>query len=507
MVKPLPAEELGNSPKKIYGWLAARGITSDTADKFGLLEDTKYFRDGLRQAIGFPYKQGDQTYAIKWRSIEDKSFTQTGSAQTFWLIDYVTKGEPLYIVEGEADALACHQAGIKAVSIPNGAPAQIVEGRIDPREDRKFQYIWQAKDIIDVAPRIVLAVDNDAPGKALAGEIARRVGRARCWQVEWPGGCKDANDVLRTLGADALKEALENATPWPVKGLYEAASFSDQVLSLYDKGMPSGESTGFPEVDDIYTVAPGMLTIATGSPGSGKSAFIDNIMVNIARSKDWKFAMCSFENPPSTHVAKLAAIYAQRPFFDGPTPRMSRTEAERAMAWVNEHFVFLHQADGSLSSMDGIIDLAKAAVMRYGVRGLVIDPINYVGRNPDQSETDWVSDMLTQLKLFATSSDAHVWLVAHPTKMQRKQDGSYPVPTGYDIAGSAHYFNKADMGISVHREDRTSNKSALHVWKSRFSWMGKVGQTDLTYEVSTGSFLAPYRGTPGAPLAPKYSCF
>lgn len=501
MVNPLPAEQLGNSPARIYGWLANRGITSETADKIGLLEDTKVFSSGRKQAVGFPYKQNGQTYAIKWRSIEDKSFTQTGAAQTLWLIDYVEKGEPLYIVEGEADALACHQVGIKAVSIPNGAPAQIVEGKIDPREDRKFQYIWQAKEIIDAAPRVVLAVDADPPGKALAEEIARRVGRAKCWQVQWPKDCKDANDVLRKHGGDALKEALENASPWPVKGLYEATHFRDRVEALYDRGLPTGQSTGFPEVDEVYTVAPGMLSIVTGSPGAGKSAFLDNIMVNIAKAKGWKFAMCSFENPPEIHLANLAAIYMRQPFFDGPTPRMSREDMVRAMAWAREHFVFLHQADGSLSSLEGIMDLAKAAVMRYGIRGLCIDPVNYIGRNSDQSETDWVSDMLTQLKVFAAGSDAHVWLCAHPTKMQRKQDGSYPVPTGYDISGSAHYFNKADMGISMHREDRTSNKSALHVWKSRFFWMGKVGQAEMTYDRATGCF-----NQPGAALTPRYSC-
>jgi twinkle protein len=34
--------------------------------------------------------------------------------------------------------------------------------------------------------RIVIATDNDAPGDALAEELARRLGRERCWRARWP---------------------------------------------------------------------------------------------------------------------------------------------------------------------------------------------------------------------------------------------------------------------------------------------------------------------------------
>lgn len=498
----LPQEQLGGQLDKSLFWLAKRGITSTMAEKFGLLEESKYMGDRQQMAVGFPYKSGADTYAVKWRSIEEKRFTQTGSANTLWLIDYVDKGEPLVICEGEADALALWMAGIKAVSIPNGAPATVVNGRVDPKEDRKFSYVYAAKEIIEAAPKIILAVDNDGPGQALEEEIARRVGKAKCWKVQWPNGCKDAGDVLRVHGATALAECIEKASPLPVKGLYSVDTFTDRVNSLYDQGLPSGESTGYPEVDDLYTVSPGQLTVVTGSPGSGKSAFIDNAMVNIAKAKGWRFAVCSFENQPEIHIAKLAAIYAGVPFFDGPTPRMTRPERDKAVAWVRDHFVFLHQSDGSLGTLGGIMDLARVAVMRYGIRGIVLDPINYVARDPNQSETDWVSDALTQMKVFAMGADVHFWLVAHPFKMQPKPDGSYPVPTGYSISGSAHYFNKADMGITIHRPDKTGNLSEFHTWKSRHSWTGKVGSCELRFDAATGSFLGPYSPQP----KPIYSC-
>ena len=87
--------------------------------------------------------------------------------------------------------------------------------------------------------------------------------------------------------------------------------------------------------------------------------------------------------------------------------------------------VFLYQADGSLSSLDSIITRMKIAVMRHGVRGIIIDPYNYIARDQDTSETDWISEMLTKLRVFAQAHSIHIWFVAHPTKMMRKMTAQY----------------------------------------------------------------------------------
>ena len=57
---------------------------------------------------------------------------------------------------------------------------------------------------------------------------------------------------------------------------------------------------------------------------------------------------------------------------------MTEDELSEAVDFINEHFVFLESKDGGLSTIDSIIDRAKQAVMRMGVRGLIIDPYNYI---------------------------------------------------------------------------------------------------------------------------------
>ena len=209
-------------------------------------------------------------------------------------------------------------------------------------------------------------------------------------------------------------------------------------------------------------------------------------MINLASSEGWTFAVCSFENEPRYHLPKLLSKHLSKPFFKGPSPRATREEVERGLEWVNDHFFFLHQKDGSLTEIDDIISRIKIAVLRYGVRGVIIDPYNFISKSTkDMSETDWVSEMLTKLKLLATQLEIHIWFVAHPTKMQRGQDGKIMVPGGYDISGSANWFNKTDNGITVHRTKESPTIAEIHVWKIRFAWLGKMGNTKLSYNTVT----------------------
>jgi twinkle protein len=168
---------------------------------------------------------------------------------------------------------------------------------------------------------------------------------------------------------------------------------------------------------------------------------------------------------------------------------MNKEEANAAFDHINGHFSFVHQDDGSLADLDGILDRLRIAILRFGIRGAVIDPYNFISRdNRDKSETEWISDMLTKVKAFAMGHGIHIWFVAHPTKMQRGADGRIPPPGGFDISGSAAWFAKADCGLTVHREKDAPTIAQIHVWKCRFSWVGKQGQTNLLYNVGTTQY-------------------
>jgi twinkle protein len=56
------------------------------------------------------------------------------------------------------------------------------------------------------------------------------------------------------------------------------------------------------------------------------------------------------------------------------------------------------------------------------------------------TETEFISQVLKRIRVFARQRGVHVWVVIHPAKLYRNdKSGKYPVPTLYDCAGSAHW--------------------------------------------------------------------
>ena len=497
-VTPVTAEIVHEShnDKFFNEFMTHRGIDISVADRYAI-SGKRYFNGGGESpAIGFVYGGRDDPSAVKWRATSAKAYTQDGAARTFYgLEELPEKFDALVICEGELDVLSlqtafmsCGTSNIGVVSVPNGAPIKIRENsRIDSSEDGKFRYVWESKDLLENAEKIILCCDDDAPGVALAEELARRIGRAKCWHVdEWPSGCKDANDVLLTKGAEALNDLIANSVPVPLVGVYQADDYRQEVSNLYKQGVGSGVSTGIDSVDELFTILPGQMSIVTGQPSSGKSSFLDWLCLGLAQRENWRFAIASFENPVPLHIAKMSEIYTQRPFFKSDRPRMTQEELDEAHDFINEHFVFLESRDGQLATIGSVIERCRAAVMRLGVRGLVIDPYNYLATSTDSSEHSSISGMLATVSSFAKSCDLHVWFVAHPQKMYPNQDGKIAVPKGHSISGSASWFSRADLGVTINRGD--DDEVEVHCWKSRLKWIGKQGMTVIKYDVATGTY-------------------
>jgi hypothetical protein len=173
---------------------------------------------------------------------------------------------------------------------------------------------------------------------------------------------------------------------------------------------------------------------------------------------------------------------------------MSKEELGEAVSFINEHFVFLDSQDGEMPSVSEIINRAKQAVQRLGVRGLVIDPYNGM-RMEAENEHQAITKMLSRMTAFAKAYGLAIFFIAHPSKLQRKMDGTYPVPKGMDISGSMAWFSKPDVGFTVHRTD---NGAEIHCWKARFKWLGEQGEARLDYDVPTGRFMEPIRQAPSS---------
>ena len=480
-----PLDELSDGVKT---WFEKRGIGEGVRCLAGVESGDAYVSGEKQRAIAFVHRDRDgKTINVKFRTV-DKQFSQIKDGHRLpylWnLVD--TDADTLIITEGEVDALTCMEAGYtNVISVPDGA------------SDKKIPWIDELNGDLAGFKRIMLLTDGDAVGVVMRNELARRLGRHRCWRVEWPDGCKDPNDVLVQHGKEKLQELVKGAEPWPLKALHETRAYADDAFALLNGQVKKGISTGIEAMDWNYRVRPGELNIISGAPGVGKSEFMDQICLNLAKNEDWRFAVCSFENPVDEHINKLAAKFIGKPAWDSSNGnKMNEEEWTQAVSFISDHYYWI-RSDDEAPTVDWCLENATACVQRYpNVRGLILDPYNeFEHKRPSGwTETEYVSKMLATLKRWAAANECAIFLVAHPAKLRRNQDGTFPVPEPYDIAGSANFYNKADNILIVERDfTEGSDDIRVHVKKIRFKQSGKVGCVELKYDYRDGTYRSPVR--------------
>ncbi len=487
--KPDYIKQSSGLPDKVLDWFGKRGIGEVVLRRNMVGSGKVYFPqvEEERGCVMFPYRRRGEVVNVKYRT-HDKLFRMEGGCERI-LYGLDDIGDRLIWVEGEIDKLSVEMAGIQScVSVPDGAPAP------DSKTyESKFDFL-DAAELSRVSTHVI-AVDNDAPGVRLCDELVRRLGPEKCRIVDWPDGCKDANDVLVQLGVDALLSCINEARELPIIGAHGVMDYASEVERLYVEGIPRGVSTGWPSIDEHYNVRAGDVTVVTGAPNSGKSEWLDALMVNLAAHHGWRFGVFSPEQgSPAEHIAKLCEKRTGKPFNNGPTQRMTPTERDQALTWANEHFTWLSPESPTLPSL---LSIGRQLVLRRGVRGIVIDPWNEVehSRPKEQTETEYIGLCLAQLRQFARLHKVHAWIVAHPQKLQKDpKTGQYPVAGPYEISGSANWHNKPDVVVSVWRErrpDHITSSVDVHIQKVRSKYVGRLGVATLNWDRVTGRYFDP----------------
>lgn len=462
--------------EKHKNWLSNRSIDPVLAEKFGL--DTVE-RDGAKW-LSVPYFERGKVINHKYRLTSKKDHRMdTGAPLCLWNHDVLLEpsvqdgSQPVVITEGEWDALTVIQSGHPhCLSVPNGA-------------GNNLEYLDRSKDLLARVGQFILAVDNDEPGLALREELARRLGPARCRFIDYPEGCKDMNEVLCLfMDMGAVSKLISTAKPFPVQGLYRLSDIpAPPPIESY--------SFGIPGLSEHIAIVPGTLTVFTGYASHGKTSLSMAIMANLMKS-GMAIAVGSFETMPKPIMQNRlrAAIIG---CAESSLHHQDLTEADRI---IGEKLSVIYQqtADDDAWDIDQILDLAAGAVLRDGIRLLFLDPWNEIEhkRASNETETDYTSRALRSIKRFARDYGVAVWIVAHPSKPDANaKSGS---PGLYAIAGSAHWANKPDYGLSCHRPKPDTNLVDVHVMKVRMGLPGKRGTLTLAYDWRTSSYFVPETG-------------
>jgi twinkle protein len=477
-VRPETPEQFNDVSTNVETWFGTRGISKQTLRDLQVSEGSEFMPQTGKQenTIQFNYFMGDQLINVKYRDGRKNFKLFKGAEKVFYNINSIVGYDTCVIVEGEMDVLALHEAGIpNAISVPNGATLN----------NNNLDYLDNCIDYFDDKTRIILAVDADEPGQMLQRELVRRLGAEVCYIIDFNGN-KDANDYLLEHGADALKNAIHTARPVPLENVSTLKDVEDELRDFVKNGFKPGYQIGLKNFDKIFSTYTGQFITVTGIPSSGKSDFVDQMVVGYNNNYGWKTAYASPENQPVyLHAHKLMRKHWQ----DMPNVGdIGNDKWQQVTNHVNDNYFFI---DMDKYSLEAVLRKGAELVKRKGIKCLVLDPFNKI-RDVDAKSDDvnrYTMDYLAKIEAFCKKYDVLTFIVAHPTKMYKTQDGKIEEPTMYNIKGGGEWYDASYHGLLVHR-DYEAKTTKVKVLKVKFQNLGENGaESHFTWEPRSGSFV------------------
>jgi twinkle protein len=476
-IKPAPIviEQPGT---QVEDWFKTRGISKQTLDDLKVTEGPEWMPQTQKteNVIKFNYFMGGELTNVKYRDGRKNFKLYKGAEKVFYNIDSIVGFEYCIIVEGEMDVLALHEAGItNAISVPNGATLNT----------NNLDYLDSCIDYFDDKDKIILACDSDEAGQALQTELIRRLGSETCHIATFED-CKDANEYLLKYGKEKLSERISKAKPVPLENVTTFRDVEDEVTDFVKNGFKPGFQIGLQNFDEIFSTYTGQFITVTGIPSSGKSDFVDQMVVGYNNNYGWKTAFASPENQPTyLHAHKLL-----RKTWQGmPTKEDIGGDRWNQIAdHCNSNYFHI---DMERYTLDSVLRKGAELVKRKGIKCLVIDPFNKVrdvGGSDDVNR--YTMEYLQKIEIFAKKYDVLVFIVAHPTKMYKNQKtGEIDEPTMYSIKGGGEWYDASYHGILVHR-NYENNTVKAKVLKVKFQNLGtNQAEAHFKWDPKSGCFI------------------
>lgn len=464
--------------ENVVEWFKSRGISQQTLTDLKISEGAEYMPQTgkTENTIKFNYFMGGDLINIKYRDGRKNFKLYKGAEKVFYNIDSIIGYEYCVIVEGEMDVFALHEAGVtNVISVPNGATIN----------HNNLDYLDNCIDYFNDKEKIILATDIDEPGQALQQELIRRLGSEVCYIASFED-CKDANEYLIKYGKEKLVQRITGAKPVPLENVTTFRDIENEITDFVRNGFKPGYQIGLQNFDEIFSTYTGQFITVTGIPSSGKSDFVDQMVVGYNQNYGWKTAFASPENVPTyLHAHKL-----MRKVWGG----MPSKEDIGGPKWnqiadhCNSNFFHI---DMERYTLESVLRKAAELVKRKGIKCLVIDPFNKV-RDVDSKTEDvnkYTMDYLQKIEVFAKKYDVLVFIVAHPTKMYKDKDGKIEEPTMYNIKGGGEWYDASYHGLLVHRDYENKTVKAK-VLKVKFQNLGENGaEAHFKWQPESGCFI------------------
>lgn len=491
--KPIPAPPQVIS-KPHQDWLANRGLSLQVCERYGLRSEDR--------ALAFPYGySGAHITGLKYRAIDSTQHIE-GQAKTMWSsgafptpfgwAQLSPDHEVCHLFEGEIDCLTGATLGLaNCLSVPTGASL----GETNPPWlNALFEWASAHGSVIR------LCADDDSPGQGFIEKFIEAAEKADARYAVNPSyfGHKDLNAAYLAGDGSKCRDQIDSIEEPPVKGIAKASDNLGGILDIYRGNVGQKHSTGFPSLDEYFSLPLGYMTVLTGYPNMGKSSFLDQILVNAADLHGFHTVIWSPENGAQMHPTRLLEIKLGLPFFEPEgkdlfrgIPRMREEDIEASIPWLDKHFTWLDDTEEA-STIESILSRMGRVIDRTGAKVCVLDPYNNVEKpTHTEQETEWIRRLTVKCRTFARKRKVHFFLVAHPK--QQPQAMKDHVPKGESISGGANWRAVADFGLTVHRhteegQDFPSPYTTVYVWKVRHKHHGKLGKAVFSFDSSNSRY-------------------
>lgn len=438
----LPKQE---SKDEAIEYLASRGISEDTCRRYRIT-----VKKDAPNILVFPFiNEKSEMECIKYRKTDfdkskdkNKEWFEKQSKPILFGMAQCEDYSRLIITEGQMDALALAEAGLKnTVSVPNGSNG--------------FTWIPFCWSWINRFSEIVVFGDYE-PTKSgtptLIAEISKRFYSKKVYQVRLLDycDCKDANEILQKRGAEALINAVNNAELIENDRIKNLANVKDVNV----EELPA-ISTGIYEVDKILSGGfhEGQLIILTGKRGEGKSTFASMLM-----SKAIDQGIKSF-----LYSGELTNANAKNWLMQQLSGKKNAelSYLHRINSWINGQ-AYIYDMDSISDEQEDIPKIVEMAVCKYECKFIIIDNLMTAMSLTNQDYYLQQAEFVRKLKKLAQALGCVIILIAHPRKGQI--DG-----TDNDaIAGSSNITDRADIVMTYQRVDPDDKPAGISVSSEEF---------------------------------------
>lgn len=426
---------------------------------------------GAISVIKFNFFENDNIVNIKYRSGKKQFKLYPDAKLIFYNINSIKNSKECIITEGEIDTASFHEAGLPfCISVPNGTQLSESEkkkfeetGEFDDSKVINMKYLENSWEHLKHIETFYIAVDNDIPGLKLRKELVRRLGPIKCKIIEF-GDYKDANEVLCSEnGVEKLNKCYQNAKHPQIEHTYTIDNDKKDILYEFIHGFKKGLPLGLECLDKYYSLMIPELDVINGIPGHGKTSFEIFIALSATIKYQWKWGIYCPEHLRKRFWRKIIQMYIGKTADKSKTNCMNELEINYAIDYLKKYFFLIDTP--SFATFEDIMEKFRQLVLSFGINGFIMGPWNSIWhKSKGKTETieEYLQRQLSHIRIFAKNHAIKPIIEAHPVVLRDTEEISYQfynksifssetrkikrtrVPTPYDLAGGAMWFNRVD---------------------------------------------------------------